>query len=415
LTNSVERLSKDEVRNKVLELGRNQAAKHFGVNPSTFRDYLYRHNLPTKKEKLNKEGGSLTLKPDGVEVTSKASVDVSDPEKIVRERGLNPDDWDFVGLVVNEWDSPTGETLQQLKVQLKRKKADELILPARTDGPKYESVTHKPKAGGSLYVFPSDQQEPFSDPKLREKFFLFLEETQPDVVVNLGDTNDFPDISRYKSNPATEVNAKVQMCVQGSYDHIHTQRQILPDAEIVKLIGNHDVRLQDYVIERTPELFGLKRAQVPGIDEMPVLSPEYLLRLDELGVNCIDPAGGQYEHGQYKVSKYLAARHGWVATKGSGSSALKTLEHLGYSVIIAHTHRQSLVHKTVHDIDGNKKVLAAAESGCLCQVEIDGLGYTPAPDWQQGFSTATVYPDGKFKIDLATYVSGDLFWRGNRY
>src|SRR5208283_445858 len=126
------------------------------------------------------------------------------------------------------------------------------------------------------------------------------------------------------------------------------------------------------------------------------LSPKFLLRLDELKIEYVDPEG-PYALAQINLSPKLAVRHGWIARKGSGASALDTLEHLGYSVIVGHTHRQSLVYKTTHDIDGAPATLTAAEAGCMCRVNqtpIDGRrwpNYSPVPDWQQGFSTVTVH------------------------
>lgn len=373
--------------------------------------------MPTKKDRPSSVPQSgLKIKPDEVEVTSEPSPEIGgDPEKIVRDRGLDPKDWEFTGMTVNEWDSPTGETLQQLKVQLKRKNDPFLLLPARTDGPKYKKPKkQKIDKDGSLFVFSGDDQAPFHDPNLEEKKLLFLEDVQPHTIVKIGDTNDFPTISRYKKNPETDEISTVQHCIDSGYELLSRERQAAPNAHIKKIIGNHDVRLRDFIIEWVPELHGLKRAQLPGIKEASIFSPEHLMRLDELGIELVGD-GQNYEHGEIKISKYLAARHGWIATKGSGSSALKTLEHLGYSIIVGHTHRLSLVFKTMHDIDGDLKILAAAESGCLCTVDKKGLGYTPAPDWAQGFITAMVYPDGKFHIDVGNYINGHIYWRGNRY
>jgi hypothetical protein len=41
--------------------------------------------------------------------------------------------------------------------------------------------------------------------------------------------------------------------------------------------------------------------------------------------------------------------------------------------------------------------------------------YTAAPDWQQGFATVEVWPDGYFNIDTAKYVNGALMWRDQRF
>jgi hypothetical protein len=159
-------------------------------------------------------------------------------------------------------------------------------------------------------------------------------------------------------------------------------------------------------------MFGVKRAHgEDDEDQHPVLSTPYLLRLDELGVEW-HAAGSSYEHAQINVTSELAARHGWIAKKGSGASALGTIDHLRYSVVIGHTHRQAIVHHTAHSIEGKPKTLLGCEAGTLANIE-GGLGYATAPDWQQGFAVADVYngTPGLFKIDLATYVDGTLLWR----
>lgn len=44
-----------------------------------------------------------------------------------------------------------------------------------------------------------------------------------------------------------------------------------------------------------------------------------------------------------------------------------------------------------------------------------GLGYAIDPNWQQGFATATVHADGAVSYELATWESGHLTWRGERW
>lgn len=329
---------------------------------------------------------------------------------------MNPADWEFVGLIDNEWDSPSGETLRQRKLTLKSKKPSQILLPARTDGPTFKKPSETPKIdkNGSLFVFSGDDQAPFHDPALHEKYCEFLDQNNPHTIVKIGDTMDFPNISKYKKNPEREEVAKVQDCVNSGYRILKDERMAAPRTKIVKMAGNHDIRLRDFILNWVPELHGLQRAEIIDNNEASIFSPEFLLRLDELGIDYLDPQG-PYEHGEFKVSEKLAARHGWIAKKGSGPSALATLEHLGYSVLIGHTHRQSLVYKTTFDINGEPTILCAAEIGCMCLVENDGLGHSPSPDWQPGFSTATVWPDGKFRIDNATYVNGQIFWRDQRF
>lgn len=282
---------------------------------------------------------------------------------------------------------------------------DDYQVPARNP---YKPSKDEPE----LVVFVGDQQAPHYDDQLHELFLHWLQDNQPHRGILMGDTVDFPDISRHPQNP--EWDHCVQACVNSGYLLLRDYVQANEATEWTKLMGNHDERIRARLLAHNTLLHDLRRADLPGEEpELPVWNVGHLLRLSALGINLIEPNGG-YSHAQAKLSNHLAARHGWIAKKGSGASALSTLEQLGYSVVVGHTHRQGLVHKTKHDIDGTISTLAAVETGCMCKIQ-DGLGYTVAPDWQNGFATASIWPDGTFKLDLATYVNGKLYWRDKRY
>lgn len=357
------------------------------------------------------EHPGITIEGDDAEATSKVSTGFTTPEDLMLERGLDPDEWDVASMTVNEWDAPTGDIMRQLKCQLKRKQAYTMVTPARVGGPAFKPkkvAQTKPR----FIVFCGDQQAPYYEESLHKSFCNWLHAHKPDEGVLIGDTIDLPDISRHPSNP--EWHVTTQECIDAGYLVLRDYRTSHEPTQWQKLAGNHDERLRRAVIDRLNEIYGLRRARVPGEEpDSPLVDVEHLLRLDELGIEYVRP-NGDYEHTQIKVSTYLAARHGWIARKGSGTSALATLEHLGFSVVVGHTHRQSLVHKTRHDINGSLETLAACETGCMCRIR-DGLGYAVAPDWQNGFATATVWPNGTFKIDLATYVDGTLYYQNERY
>jgi hypothetical protein len=361
--------------------------------------------------------------PDGVQVdgdtaevtNSNVSLKDTDLETVLRNRGIDPDEWQVPGFTVNEWDGPGPEgqvqSYQQLKIQCTRKRPESLLEAARVPGDYIAPKKFKTSDSERLVVFVGDQQAPFHDRKLHSAFLAFLEDQEPHLGVSMGDTVDFPDISRHRLDP--ENTASVQECVNSGYALLRDYVQASEETEWVKIPGNHDERIRNFMIDNAMEFYGLKRAELEGQKESSVFSVEHLLRLDELGVNFLEPEGS-YEHVQYNVSPYLAARHGWIARKGSGASALATLGHLGYSVVVGHTHRQSRVHKTDHDIDGKPSTLTAVETGCMCRIE-GGLSYAVAPDWQNGFATATIWPDGKFNLDLGTFVGDVLVWRNKRY
>jgi hypothetical protein len=367
-------------------------------------------NKPTKPDPAR-----FDLRGDEADITGRATSELNSAEDLMEARGLDPEEWDIISMTVNEWDGPLKgggtQPLRQLKLHLRRKVPIELISPPRTDGPVYKVPKARKKTEPRKVVFVGDQQAPYHSEELHDAFCDFLYEWEPDEGVLIGDTIDFPDISRHPAKP--EVHVEPQECVDSGYDILRNYREAREGVIWKKLAGNHDERLRRYQIDKAEKIFGLRRAKVPGeLEELPVLDVGHLMRLDELGIEYIRPQC-DYEFEQIKVSPYLAACHGWIARKGSGASALATLQQLGYSVVHGHTHRQSIVHQTRHDIDGLTTVLVACETGCMCN--IDGLGYAKAPDWQNGFATAEVFPDGTFHIDLATFVNGTLYHRGMKY
>lgn len=409
---------KDEVAEKVRELGRTGAAEYYGINPSTFRDFLYKNDLPTKKDKIGPESKGLKIKGDDAEITTDEFVD---PDEIIKERKLDPSVWQFEGLTDSEWQAPSGEWLKARKLNLRYKATkDRIVLPARIDIKDWvpPKGAKKKDDGSVLFAVLGDQQAPFHDPVLEDKQ-LQLIDSQKDYIqgiVNLGDTNDFPTISRFKGNPELELVAAVQDCMDSGAQRLWNQRTAAPDAEIIKIIGNHDVRWRNFQIERIPEAYGIRKAKFDheDIEGEPLLNLKNVMRLDELKVDLVGEFQS-WEHGQYNISDYLAVRHGWYANKGSGKSALSTLEHAGYSMIVGHTHRQAIVHKTTFDIHGNSTTICGVEIGGSCRLDVTGLGFAPLPDWQQGGCTVQVWPDGRFHVDLMTYVNEELYWRDMRF
>jgi hypothetical protein len=394
---------------KVLEVGRSQAAKHFGVNESTFRDYLYRNDLPTKRAPKTGEKAGISIKDNQTaEITSEASPDSSDPEKLIIERGLDPAEWEFAGMTVNEWDGVSGETMRQLKVNIKRKNPIDFIEPARINGPKRRKPTKREKADNGKAVLIGDHHAPFYDEEMLESTLSLLADVKPKKGIHIGDLGDHPETSRHRHNPAWK--ASTQRSVNSSYDVLDALTNASPDTEWVLINGNHEDRLRNYMIDFAREIYGVTQAH----GDMSVISIPHLLRLDELGVEFVGDEHTTYEYAKVKLNQNLAAVHGHLAVKDSGKTAYKLLDHYGHSVMCGHTHRQGHVFKTIRDIDDNPEILTAAEIGCACIIK-EGIGYAPQSDWQQGLAVVDLFDNDLFNIDLATFIDGQLLYRGNSY
>jgi hypothetical protein len=360
-------------------------------------------------------GGAMPPIREGRErerVTSDDPAEWGDIDQLLRSRGLDPDEWVVVKVRVNEWgENADGQPLRQLRVDLEPRSLGSLM-PARTDGWRPPpSVRVAPKGEAELVVFFGDQHCPHHDPGLHEAACQWLRRNKPARGVLLGDLLDFDAVSRHRANP--EWATSMQQCIDSAYAVLRGFVQASPGTRWQMVSGNHEDRLRNAIIDQLRGVYGLARAtdeDEPRGDA--VLSVKHLLRLDELGVEWVG-GEGEYAHQQIKVSPHLAARHGWIVRKGSGTSARATLEHLGYSCVIGHTHRQSQVFHTHHDIDGSPSELVAVEAGTMSCVQ-GGLGYAVAADWQAGFATARIWPDGTFSCDLAKWVNGSLVWANQR-
>jgi hypothetical protein len=393
--------SRERAERALADNGGNRAAaaRELGVPASTFKCYCDREGLTAERH--------LTTVADGDHVTSDDPTEWGDVPALLRSRGISPDDWVVVRVRVNEWADQ-----RQLRVDLVPRSFNSL-LPARSDGWRPPPrVVQAPKDDAELVVFFGDQHCPHHDPVLHAAACQWLRKNRPARGVLLGDLLDFDGVSRHRSNP--EWATSMQECVDSAYGVLRGFIQASPGTRWQMVSGNHEDRLRNAIIDQLKGVYGL--AQASGDDEPrgdAVLSVKHLLRLDELGVEWIG-SDGEYTHQQIKVSPQLAARHGWIARKGSGSSARATLEHLGYSCVIGHTHRQSRVFHTTHDIDGRQIQLEGIEAGTMARTR-GGLGYAPSPDWQQGFATARIWPDGFFSCDLAKFIDGSLVWANQRF
>jgi hypothetical protein len=350
---------------------------------------------------------------------------LDDPDKMLEDRGLDPTQWEITSLTVGDHEGPHKDgsvvTFYRVKFTAKRKQAT-FMEPVRSDGWKPSRRSYHVNNATHLVVICGDQQTPFHDQHLHSLFCEWLETNRPERGVNLGDLMDYPDVSRHPVDPVNV--AKARECQQSGYDVFRAYVEASPETSWQWMPGNHDIRLRDYLVKNAPNAVdALHRVDSPESAGEAVSAINYLLRMDELGVEFIDPRG-PYDLAQVQLSSNLAVRHGWIVRQKGGESAIKSLEQCGYSILVGHTHRQAIVQHTAKEIDGKPRQLLAAEVGCMCRVDSEAdrddqgrrfPSYTPMPNWQQGFATAMIYPDGKFKVDLATYVNGILLWGDQRY
>lgn len=362
-------------------------------------------------ERLDDPG--VTRSGDDVTAVLRPGESLADLDELLKKRGLDPSEWQVVSTTVNEWESGaivngawTTITLHQLKVQLRP--IMNRVLPARIDGPllvpkvKLKSIG-RPRTAVQL----PDQQAPYHDERLHELVCEWLRFNQPDSVVLSGDLFDFPSISKHRKN--RKMSTTAQRSIDAGYRIVRDYRQAAPDAAFVLVPGNHEVRLENFLLDRdAEEIADLRRAGDPS-SAPPLLSLAHVARLDELGVDVVDSPHSSYPHPHYRLTDDFDIWHGWMVRPESGASALATIRKTGRSAGVGHTHRAGIV--TLND---PARKLIGVEAGTLARVE-GGLGYEVAPNWENGFAVYVIHDDGMVHPSLAYYRDGTLVWGWQSY
>jgi hypothetical protein len=349
-------------------------------------------------------------------------------KKLLDDAGISPEDIGKVEKVrINNWEGLTKDADGNAVVT--PMKASQIVLaPKWAEGPEWPVVQqaapmqvklptrvhYSPKAWKSAVILPDPQigyrrdlttanLTGFHCEHAMSLSLQMIHDWQPNLIINLGDVLDLAAMGRWVQEPGFALTT--QPALDRGHLWLAEQRTAAENAIIRFLEGNHDRRMQDYIMQNAMAAFGLRRGNTPP-DNWPVMSVPYLLRMDELEVEYLPgyPAGITW------VNDRLAAVHG-SRVKSSGSTAALVLEDERVSTIFGHVHRIEQLHKTKRVRDG-VRTQAAYSPGCLCRIDgvvpgvkgaVDPLGrpVVSYENWQQGIAVVQ-YKDGDapFHVDL---------------
>jgi len=180
------------------------------------------------------------------------------------------------------------------------------------------------------WLLSSDQQIPYHDPKAVELWFKVMKSFKPDVIDYLGDQDDQACYSRwtegrsqefiniYKEEGAEHLLPYIQAEAKGARELYEQTRKIAKNAELFVALGNHDVRVFDYVDKKLNEI-------------SKEVTPNSLWGLDDLGYDYI-------YYGDKPRLRYggLYAHHGVAISKHAGESVKADMDSFGVSIIRGH-------------------------------------------------------------------------------
>ena len=270
----------------------------------------------------------------------------------------------------------------------------------KRSGEQVAVILPDPQIGYRFFI--DDQTfDPFHDEAAMNVALQVVRDVSPDMVIHLGDFQDFPAFSRYEQEQA--FAATTQRGLDRGHQFLAEVKAVAPDARQVVMEGNHDKRLQTMIVNNALAAFGLKRAG--SVDKWPVLSLPYLLRFEELGVEYIEG----YPAGQFWLNDHLRIIHG-LKVRSSQSTASAVVHDDDVSTIFGHIHRVETQYLTRQNRNG-AKTLVAHSPGCLCRIDgavpsvkgstdLTGRPVESFENWQQGMSIVRFEPgDGSFAIE----------------
>lgn len=273
------------------------------------------------------------------------------------------------------------------------------------------------------YRYIDGEYLPIHDESAMVCFRALAKHIRPDKLINLGDSVDFPTLSRFDpSSNHFDTTQSMQMSLDRAHRYWAELIADNPQAERVEVDSNHTVRVGRAALKALSQFYGVRQAGASP-EDAPFLTYAWLMNFKDLGVQF----DGGYGAAEYMVYPDVLAKHGKESRGNAGSTAqMNSKKYYGLSTVQGHDHRYQM--QTTTDRDGNYRTHVVVPALCDTWGMVDG--YNAAVDhmghpvrraqgWQQGALELRRYPDGEnqwlplfIKDGISHY--GDREFNGNK-
>lgn len=200
----------------------------------------------------------------------------------------------------------------------------------------------------------SDIHFPFHDKGAFKEAINQIKKSRPNVVIQIGDLFDQYVFSKYSRSLQITTETDVLKARKQAEEMWAEIKRILPRADCIQVLGNHDVRMAKRVAERLPELEG-------------ILNPLDLYKFPKVRTLKSDR--------EYLVIDGVVYCHGWL------SKSIDHAVHFGKPTVHGHRHRPGIETK------GN---LWSMDVGFLADQRQLPLKYTPSTVTNWGLACGEV-------------------------
>ena len=217
-------------------------------------------------------------------------------------------------------------------------------------------------------ILAGDVHVPYHDPDALETCIEYAIDAKAKTFVMMGDWLDFYQVSRWMKDPRKR-DLKSELAIFNEL--LDSMQAAMPEAKLIFKCGNHEFRLDSYILQNAPQLFGLDEIKLKN-----------LLHLDQRGIDFV----GHMQIIKYK-QLHIIHGHEYVFSISNPVSPSRGLYmRAKKNAACFHFHQDGKY--TDKDISGDNTTCWTG--GCLCNLTPD---YMPFNKWGHGFLEVTGHDD----------------------
>lgn len=246
---------------------------------------------------------------------------------------------------------------------------------------------------------------PFHDRRALDLVVQMADVIKPDRIDLLGDLIDLPEWStRFLKHP--EFYWTTQPAVYELHHWLALIRQTNPFTPIQIFQGNHEKRMPDATMTHLTAAYDLK----PADGDLPVLSLEFLLGLEGLGIEWL----GGYPNNIDWLGNGVIICHGNKVRSLPGDTAKAVAQGSNVTVVYGHAHKLEYI-GWIHRGPYGEFYVDAHCPGCICRTDYQVPGHDQGQIWRQGLSKIDYMLSGYHHITPIPIRDGQAIYDGKLY
>lgn len=347
-------------------------------------------------------------------------------DEVLKTSRTDLDVWDVSRHIVNKWDmtNADGYTFEnwQIKAWLARKEPinifpniSPVVIPLSDLKPPLTKIhDERDKYAVTRVMVVSDPHFGFNKDPITQKLTPYHNESVLQVALDIFANNDFDyliwggdilDCNEWSTHfiKRPEFRQTTQPAINEAAKWLGSFVKAKPQAEHIVLKGNHDDRIETYIISNLDEIYNIVPGDSP--DSEPLMSISNLLGLRRMGIEYCD----SYRIGD---TRFI---HGDIAKKGGGMTARAHLENTISNTVFAHVHRRELVTETKRGYGDDIVETFAMCPGCTCYTDGRVPGSEEDDNWQNGIGALVFDGDKCLSHQIINIKNGKAEYNGKIY